>query len=177
MESYYINCVNCGKETLMDGTGPDELCQFCRKPASRKIKEVGQDSKPVLKTADPCPPPKEVTQGSGWYKSHKKEMIEDLITMGYDAFLEKWKVKRQIISHLKSDKLYKSKVPAEIPRAEKTNHCHKGPPSLEAVVEGLKPKRTKELPEFPEFNEQWTELVKVKWIEAYQALKEVEVKQ
>jgi len=52
--------------------------------------------------------------GLKWYQAHKQEMIEDLITMENAAFKEKWKVKRQIVSHLKGDKLYKSRVATEV---------------------------------------------------------------
>jgi hypothetical protein len=36
---YYINCKNCGKQTLMNGYGPDEECLFCGMPAGRKVPE------------------------------------------------------------------------------------------------------------------------------------------
>ena len=141
-----------------------------------------------------------VVSDRGWYRSHKKEMIEDLITMGNDAFLEKWKVKRQIVSHLKSDDLYKSRVAqTEVPakRGRKPKHSEvespKSPPEpLEKMPFKLKVisaenkllslgtltvEAASELPAFPEFNEQWSDYVKTNWFETYQALKELEIKQ
>ena len=110
--------------------------------------------------------------GRAWYQSHKKDMIEDLITMDYDAFLEKWKIKRQIVSHLKSDKLYKSRVgqtelPVKMERKE-NKLLSLGTFTCEAASE---------LPAFPPFNEQWSDYVKTNWFETYQALKGLEVKQ
>ncbi len=121
-----------------------------------------------------------------WYRSHKKEMIEDLISLGVPGFLEKWKVKRQIISHLKSDELYKSKV---VPAERLGEKQAEGPP---AVKGSLKPKRKRpgtaeidgpgkkaegnHLPLFPDWSpEKWTGEIMVQWLKTYEALRELEL--
>ena len=142
-----------------------------------------------LKSEEPAAATEEVVvRGREWYQAHKKEMIEDLTTMGYDAFLEKWKVKRQIVSHLKSDKLYKSRVakaevPAEMGRKSKHSEVESPKPAPAQTKLNLEYLGTYEvqedkgMPDFPAFNEGWSDYVKVNWFETYQALKELEVKQ
>ena len=139
-----------------------------------------------------------VVGGRGWYQSHKKEMIEDLITMDYDAFLEKWKVKRQIVSHLKSDELYKSRVglgelPAKKGKEPKSSKAKspKSPPeplgelpfkikviSAENKLLSLGTftvEAASELPAFPSFNNSWPFPVQEKWFEVYLDLRKLEL--
>ena len=157
--------------------GPKEKL-FLSSEENDELMDAKKDDKKESNPGPIDPVPNEQSSGIKWYRDHKKEMIEDLLAMGYDAFLEKWKVKRQIVSHLKSDELYKRSVGAEKPRAKKPkSHNHKGPPSLEAVVGALKEKGINHLPAFPEFNEQWSDYVKTNWFETYQALKGLEGKQ
>jgi len=139
--------------------------------------------------------------GKGWYQSHKKEMIEDLITMDIDDFYKKWPIKRQVLSHLKSDKLYKSRVGVgELPVKEKKEpksskakspKSPKSPPEpLEKLPFKLKVisaenkllslgtftvEAASELPAFPSLNDSWPFIVQEKWLEVYLQLRKLEL--
>ena len=128
-----------------------------------------------------------------WYQDHKKEMIEDLLTMDYAAFQEKWKVKGQLVSHLKGDKLYKSRIsPAEtaakptkpakssnkrgkksIPKPE----SHQRPPSMEEVTEAAKKGSGGRLPRFPDWApDKWvSDEIAVQWLKTYETLDRLNV--
>ena len=119
-------------------------------------------------------PEKEPTdrRGKEWYYAHKKEMIEDLISMGNTAFLEKWKVHSSIISHLKSDKLYKIREgtlpkppPERKPRRKSVGYGLAAAIPIEPVTGSL-------LPAFPPFSDKWTEMVQLRWFDTYRALAE-----
>jgi len=88
------------------------------------------------------------------YREHKHQMIDDLITLGKDAFLKKWEpmgVKPQIISHLKSDDYYKQKVAG-------------APPPQSLVSQGDK------IPALPPWNDNWVPEVQIKWLAVYETL-------
>ena len=136
-----------------------------------------------------------------WYQAHKKEMIEDLITMGYDAFMEKWKVKWQIVSHLKSDELYKSRVglgelsvkkekdpkssKAKSPKSPKSPPEPLGELPFKIKVISAEDKlislgtftveAASELPAFPSFNDSWPFPVQEKWLEVYLQIRKLEL--
>jgi len=152
-----------------------------------------------VKSEEPAAAAEDVAvRGKGWYQAHKKEMIEDLITMGYDAFLEKWKVKRQIVSHLKSDELYKSRVglgelpvkKKKEPKSSKAKSPKSPPEPLEKLPFNLKVisaenkllslgtftvEAASELPAFPSFNDSWPFPVQEKWFEVYLDLRKLEL--
>ena len=97
-----------------------------------------------------------------WYHDHKKEMIRDLLAMEYEAFLKKWGVSRQTVSHLKSDKYYEKlakkapPAPSAEPKAAKA-----GEPSRADKPKGEK------LPQLPEWSDEWTPEIKLAWLDIY----------
>ena len=106
-------------------------------------------------------------------------MIADLLTMDHKAFKEKWKIKRQIISHLKSDPLYKSRIPGnthpkKVVKENPIRRTRGSSPSIEQVAEALRRSNNGQLPPFPEFNDSWSFMVQEKWLEVYQVLKGLE---
>lgn len=181
------DCVNCGKQVILSGEGPGERCYWCEKPALKK--EVKTVTLPANNTKPELPPvPSETTtkpsakERALSYRKHKREMIEDLIALGNQAFLEKWKVHGSIISHLKSDPLYKSKQDGKAPADKQPEHDTKlpkndtGKPSLATKVEKsdhlvslgtFKVEVANELPDFPAFNPKWKKQVQLKWLEIY----------
>ena len=136
-----------------------------------------------VQEARPTDPKARVT----WFKKHKKEMVEDLIALGKEAFLKKWPVKVQHISHLKSDDLYKRAV-AEgrvKPPAQQRNPRGKYKERTSAVAaEVTKKSQVVEvevplpaakgdrgcLPEFPAFDSTWPMLTQIEWLQTYRAL-------
>jgi hypothetical protein len=103
-------------------------------------------------------PPKSTStkESLQFYRGNKAQMIQDLISYGKDSFLQLWKVKPQIISHLKSDKLYKKlldqmKTPS--------------PPSPE-----LQKALVDRLPALPPWSENWAPEVQVRWLDIYEKL-------
>ena len=104
---------------------PQEAAEL--KAAKKAIAAEKPGATEKEKVAD-IPTEKPISKGRQWYQERKKEMIEDPIIMENAAFMEKWKVNRQIISHLKSDKLYLERVaPAETlgVRVSKSKHSGK----------------------------------------------------
>lgn len=92
-----------------------------------------------------------------WYRAHKEEMIADLLTMSEAGFQEKWQVKRQIISHLKSDPLYKK-------AKEKTKE---EPPLVPQFRPARDPLTFPLVSLFPAFDASWPTEVQVKWLEGF----------
>ena len=115
-----------------------------------------------------------------WYRDHKKEMIEDFIVLGKEAFMEKWHVKVQLISHLKSDDLYKravaegrvqAPVPQRKPRAESKKRTSAVPARVTKEKDLPAVKRDIGcLPEFPAFDSTWPMLTQIEWLQTYRAL-------
>lgn len=89
-----------------------------------------------------------------WFRDNKKEMIDDLLSLGKDAFLKKWKVTPKLISPLKRDKYYKQKA-AQAPSA--------------AARVPLKEPGDK-LPALPPWNDNWAPEVQVRWLSVYETL-------
>ena len=130
-----------------------------------------------------APPAVEDIGGRDWYRAHKKEMIEDLLTMGQEAFRKKWPIKRQIFSHLKSDPLYKGRIsPAEgvkdvkkrgpKPKKDRPQGTKRGSPAIEDVVAALKKGEADKLPPFPEWApEKWVSSeIAVQWLRTFEAI-------
>ena len=116
--------------------------------------------------------------GREWYQENKKEMIADLLVMDKDAFKEKWKVKRQIISQLKRDPLYTEVSPGNSSSKEsnrKARPVGSGTGSfIQEVSEALGKLEKDQLPPFPSFNESWSFMVQEKWLEVYLELRAME---
>ena len=87
-----------------------------------------------------------------FYQANKRQMIETLIALGQDAFLEKWKVSPQTISHLKNDNLYKEMVQSNPPGQLKVWRLDN------------------DLPPLPKWNEIWPAEVQLKWLDIWRAL-------
>jgi len=172
--------------------------QYNEKEGKEGLGHMDKENEPV-KPEEPAAATEDVVErGKGWYQAHKKEMIEDLISMGYAAFLEKWKVKRQIVSHLKSDELYKSRVglgelpvkKKKEPKSPKAKSPKSPPEPLEKLPFNLKVisaenkllslgtftvEAASELPAFPSFNDSWPFPVQEKWFEVYLDLRKLEL--
>lgn len=99
-------------------------------------------------TKSPADRPKDQKGRLKWYKDHKKEMIDDLITMGKKAFLKKWSVPPQLLSHLQSDEYYEER---------------KAPPAKSRLG-------TDTLPPLPSWNDNWAPEVQVRWLTIYEKL-------
>ena len=113
--------------------------------------------------------PEETKARVVWYRKHKKAMIDDLISLGKDGFIEKWDkfgVKSRLISHLKTDPYYKKMIKEHPPSpAADSKPLHKKP--------GPKPKGAVSLKgpvSLPEWNESWPIPVKLKWLEVCEKL-------
>ncbi len=93
------------------------------------------------------------------YLDNKSEMIRDLIALGNKAFLEKWKISSQQISHLKSDELYKKLAAELIPGAAPKSRAPrpKQPPG-------------DQLPALPPWSDNWAPEVQVRWLAVYEKL-------
>ena len=98
-----------------------------------------------------------------WYKKYKRQLIEDLLKLGEKVFREKYLAPRQLLSHLKTDKYYK-KLAKKAPPA----------PAAEPKAAKTKPGRPKEtasaLPQLPAWSEEWTDEIKLAWLEIYTRL-------
>lgn len=105
-----------------------------------------------------------------WYQEHKREMIDDLITWErtmdhkelVGAFVNKWKHKPQILSHLKSDKLY-AKLAAK--RKDEL---------VTPIKTDAKEVKTATSISFPPFDPSMPESVQCKWLESYVEIRRME---
>lgn len=99
-----------------------------------------------------------------WYREHKTEMIADLLALDKAAFLKKWPVKYQLVSHLKSDDLYKK-------AQEKTKE---EPPLVPQFRPARDPLTSPMVSFFPPFDSSWVAEVQVKWLEVFLELSRLE---
>jgi len=159
-----------------------------------EVTDMTQDSDPL-----PVPPRPEVPPGSNlrqkmmlshdYYESNKDAIIKEWEQLNRPVKLTRWGITQASLTSLlirwglipKPEK--KSPQKAEAASSDET---------LAAGAEKSAPAQTKPnlkylgtyvvqedkgMPDFPAFNEEWSDYVKVNWFEAYQALKKLEVKQ
>ena len=81
-----------------------------------------------------------------WYQQHASEMAKDLVGLGNQATIHKWRIKPQLIPRLKQRPEYKK--PVAKPSPETT-------PSDNSV------------PHFPPFSDAWDPQVQRTWLEVY----------
>jgi len=81
-----------------------------------------------------------------WFKAHKEEMIEDLLKMGREKTMAKWRLTPQGLGFLTRDPLYKEKAGVKEPAATAQDN---------------------QLPPLPEWRDNWDPEVQVKWLEAW----------
>jgi len=96
-----------------------------------------------------------------WYKKYKKRLIDELLSLGEEAFREKYPIPRQLFSHLKSDKYYKKlaeqnpSVPEAAPKASRAKAPRqKAEPST--------------LHQLPPWSDDWAPEVQVAWLDIYE---------
>lgn len=82
-----VNCVNCGKQTMIDLKNPEDNCQFCGKNA-RKKEVIMAEKEGTIDRA------KYEAMGrlkrSKWIKEHLEEIMVDIRSMSKDEVVEKW---------------------------------------------------------------------------------------
>lgn len=82
-----VNCVNCGKQTMIDLKNPEDNCQFCGKNA-RKKEVIMAEKEGMIDRA------KYEAMGrlkrSKWIKEHLEEIMVDIRSMSKDEVVEKW---------------------------------------------------------------------------------------
>lgn len=86
------------------------------------------------------------------YQANKDEMISDLLALRKDVFLEKWKVTKGYLSHLKSDPLYKAKLEAGTVLTPKVTIDI--PTSLS-------------IPPLPSFQDYWPAETQIAWLQGW----------
>jgi len=128
------------------------------------INEISCESLGVGKKEKGDNPP----TGLQFYRKNKSEMIRDLLVMSKEAFLEKWKVSAQTISHLKSDKLYKEHVTAPT----QTRKAPRGYLRKQPAAAAARPL----LPPLPPWSDTWPAEVQIKWLEIWKELHDEENK-
>lgn len=94
-----------------------------------------------------------------WYRKHKKRLIKALLRLGDKAFLEKYNLPPQFLSHMKADKRYKK-------LGQKT------PPAPAAKAKAGQPKTPKVsgLPQLPPWSADWAPEVQLLWLRIYDKL-------
>lgn len=91
--SFYVDCVSCGKQTLVDGE-PGERCLFCGEPVSSPVqrilseiinkKEVSMQEKPVKSK------PEKRKRRREYFEQNKEAMLADYYLLPIGEFLKKW---------------------------------------------------------------------------------------
>jgi len=92
--------------------------------------------------------PKERQQ---WFRDNQAEMVRDLIAHGSDFVVKKWKIKPQLIGHLKRSSEYKEAYPPGAP-----------PPARGAKA------GSNGIPPLPPWSDSWKPEVQVKWLEIWE---------
>lgn len=151
---------------------PEETAIFRNIPEEADISQNG-DPPPVP------PRPKGKKKLWQYFEDNKEAILQDYQNLRLKEFYAKWHMTSTTWTKLKRDWELPGKSPRKstLQKGTTKTRKHKGPPSIEAVNRALKEQRTNHLPDFPEFNEQWSDYVKVNWFETYQALKELGAKQ
>lgn len=105
----YVDCVNCGKEVLIDG--PEDRCLFCGKNASKK-EIVMAEKEAEEKVVAPIPAkPRNRKKACAYYLKNKEAMIADYQSMRVSAFFQRW--------HISSVTWAKLRELWEVPNKEK----------------------------------------------------------
>jgi len=99
-----------------------------------------------------------------WYKKYKRQLIEDLLKLGDKVFREKYLAPRQLLSHLKTDKYYKKLAEKTPPEAGKRGRKAQPFASLASLS------IASDLPPLPAWSEEWTDEIKLAWLEIYARL-------
>lgn len=89
-----------------------------------------------------------------WYKDSVHEMINDLLANGPEAVEKKWRVKPQMIGHLRLHPHYLKNL--------------KGPTEDTPVRPMKKTTEKQGLPPLPSFNDNWSSEVQVKWLTVWE---------
>jgi len=184
------DCKNCGKQVILDGSGPDEKCYFCGEPALKKevtmvqtsTEEVSNKEQPVPREVGlpPIPPkPKERKKLDAYWEENKEAILHDYRTMKLRDFFHRWMSVSTWIKYKKrwgvkgkqrgkplSEMTPKEKVEMGIAAAAKGKGNHSKPEDtkVEKGYPALK------LPEFPAFNSAWPMLTQIEWLKTYREL-------
>lgn len=196
-------CVKCGQEVIYPTNKlrtpvvkkigrigdrivlPNPEFRLQLKPQDKKDLAAADEGPPEKEPAEPpaetpavnpTERPSDPAARLKWYKKNKKAMIEDLLTLGKDGFLEKWPVPGQQISHLKSDPYYKKRaeelgLPTGPPRQKPAKPGAKAdkPPKAMKVVPAV-------LPQLPPWNDNWDPKVQLRWLAIYEKKLALEAK-
>lgn len=89
---HLVNCVNCGRQTMIDLTNTEDNCQFCGKNARKKEvimaeKEAAVEEKVLVPIS---PKPKKRKKIEAYYKQNKEAMIADYQSMRVSSFFLRW---------------------------------------------------------------------------------------
>lgn len=90
-----VNCVNCGRENLVDGV-PGEKCLFCGLPVREKVKVekrkiINKKEVTMQQERAPVPPrPKKRKKLWEYFEQNKKEIIADYQSMILRDFFKRW---------------------------------------------------------------------------------------
>lgn len=79
-----VECVNCGKQVLIDG--PEDICYWCHKNASKE--EV------IMVMAERAVPPRPNRRANhpAYYEENKEAILADFTALKLLDFLKKWKI-------------------------------------------------------------------------------------
>lgn len=132
-------CAKCGGTITDDGERP--VCINCgyeplAKPAPGVIKNVE-----AVVTVEKRPNNPE--KARVWFHKHLQEVQADLLAIGNKATCEKWGIKHQMVSHIKSSR----------PAAKNT-----------AAAPGS-------APQLPAFSDSWQPEVQIKWLDVWLAIR------
>lgn len=94
-DSHFVDCANCGQQTMVDLGRPGDACQFCGKDARKK--EVIMAEKEAAVGAvqnynrEPAPTkPKDKRTIGGYWEKNREAMTADYQSMRVSSFISKW---------------------------------------------------------------------------------------
>lgn len=173
--SYLVICKNCGKQTMIDGGDPDERCLLCGKPALRKEQNMEDKAKDKTKIVSEAkgrvakvdkevdsgipPRPKKRKQWPQYFEDNKEAIIQDYQVLRLKQFFTKWHISTNLWIELK----------------ERWNVAGKSRGNPLSKLKSRGKNRT-DPTMFPPFNEVWSDEVKMRWLDDFVRLRELETK-
>lgn len=174
----YIDCVNCGRQVIIETNDLNETCYFCGKPARRKISEEVKEVSTQTPTPQPPVPPKPELTGikqkdrrlmHQYYLDNLGAIRRDLAELGQKKTMERWGITSgSTISKIRHG--WKGRKPRKKPVSKlRGPRSQTEPPKLPSATKVSKGNRVSAdgLPAFPEFDSSWPEMVQIRWLDKY----------
>ena len=126
MNCWLEDCVNCGRQTMVERTG--DKCQFCGKNHSKKEVTMTEAATTTTEERRPVPPkPKKVSKLQDYWEHNKTDILADYQSMKIVDFYARWHMSTQTWIALKALWSVKNKRGNYTPRPPAVEEPRKAP--------------------------------------------------